>query len=103
MFQEMGAFGSLKALQRDMRRDGLAVKTSIPRRSTTENPAGLTRRQLDVLSALNDGLSNAEIANRLFISPKTVDHHVSAIRSKLDVPSRGEAAAKARAAGWLKH
>jgi DNA-binding CsgD family transcriptional regulator len=103
MFQEMGAVGSLKALQRDMRRDGLAVKTSVPRRSTTENPAGLTRRQLDVLSALNDGLSNAEIANRLFISPKTVDHHVSAILAKLDVPSRGEAAAKARAAGWLKH
>ncbi len=72
-----------------------------PRASTRANPAGLTRRQLDVLRLLNDGLSNAEIGARLFISPKTVDHHVSAILARLEVATRGEAAARARDAGWL--
>ena len=71
------------------------------RQSTREHPAGLTKRQMDVLTLMNDGLSNAEIGERLFISPKTVDHHVSAILGKLEVSSRGEAAAFARDAGWI--
>jgi DNA-binding CsgD family transcriptional regulator len=70
------------------------------RSSTTRaNPAGLTGRQLDVLALLVDGRSNAEIAARLVISPKTADHHVSAILDKLQVRSRGEAAALARRLG----
>ncbi|WP_083902916.1 LuxR C-terminal-related transcriptional regulator [Octadecabacter antarcticus] len=56
---------------------------------------------MDVLKTLNEGMSNAEIAARLFVAPKPVDHHVSAILSKLDVWSRGEAAALAREAGWF--
>jgi DNA-binding CsgD family transcriptional regulator/tetratricopeptide (TPR) repeat protein len=72
-----------------------------PRAATLANPAGLTRRQMDVLRLLNDGLSNAEIGERLFVSPKTVDHHVSAILAKLGAASRGEAAALAREAGWI--
>jgi DNA-binding CsgD family transcriptional regulator/tetratricopeptide (TPR) repeat protein len=67
--------------------------------TTRANPAGLTARQLDVLALLADGLSNADIAARLMISPKTADHHVSAILAKLDVRSRGEAAALARRLG----
>ena len=67
--------------------------------ATRANPAGLTARQLDVLALLADGLSNAEIAARLVISPKTADHHVSAVLAKLDVRSRGEAAAVARRLG----
>ena len=67
--------------------------------ATRANPAGLTARQLDVLALLVDGLSNADIATRLVISPKTADHHVSAILAKLDVRSRGEAAAAARRLG----
>lgn len=67
--------------------------------ATRENPLGLTTRQLDVLALLVEGLSNAEIAARLVISPKTADHHVSAILTKLDVRSRGEAAAAARKLG----
>jgi DNA-binding CsgD family transcriptional regulator len=63
------------------------------------HPAGLTARQADVLALLAQGLSNADIAARLVISPKTVDHHVSAILTKLAVRSRGEAAALAHRMG----
>jgi len=84
-----------------MRKAGITVKPSGPRASTKANPAGLTKRQLDVLRLLNDGLSNAEIGEKLFVSAKTVDHHVSAILGKLEVSTRGEAAALAREAGWV--
>jgi DNA-binding CsgD family transcriptional regulator len=67
--------------------------------ATRANPAGLTARQLDVLTLLAEGLSNADIAARLVISPKTADHHVSAVLAKLAVHSRGEAAAVARRLG----
>jgi DNA-binding CsgD family transcriptional regulator len=76
--------------------------SSVPRGrlpATRANPAGLTARQLDVLALLTEGLSNSDIAARLVISPKTADHHVSAILAKLDVRTRGEAAAVARRLG----
>ena len=66
-----------------------------PRPRTRRNPAGLTAREMDILSLVSKGLRNADIARQLFLSPKTVDHHVSAILAKLDVRSRSEAAAKA--------
>jgi ATP/maltotriose-dependent transcriptional regulator MalT len=72
---------------------------SIPRgptRETLSNPAGLTTRQLEVLRLIAEGRSNERIAEELFISKKTVEHHVSAIYGKLGVSTRPEAM---RAAG----
>ena len=63
------------------------------------NPAGLTPRQLAVLELLREGMTNAEIADRLVVSVRTVDHHVAAVLGKLGVRSRREAAAAARELG----
>ena len=72
--------------------------TSVPRgphRSTDLNPGRLTNRQLEVLSLVSEGLTNDQIATRLALSAKTVDHHVSAILGKLGVSRRAEAAERA--------
>jgi DNA-binding NarL/FixJ family response regulator len=63
-----------------------------PRRSTAADPAGLTTREIEVLALVADGLTDREIAARLFLSPKTVGHHVSSILAKLGARSRVEAA-----------
>jgi DNA-binding NarL/FixJ family response regulator len=63
-----------------------------PRRTTAANPSGLTDRELQVLALLREGLTNPEIADRMFISAKTAEHHVSAILTKLGVDSRAAAA-----------
>ena len=55
----------------------------------------LTDRELEVLRLLGDGLTNREIAERLFISPKTAEHHASRIYAKIGVTKRSEAAAYA--------
>jgi DNA-binding NarL/FixJ family response regulator len=70
-----------------------------PRAATRDNPAGLTTRQLAVLELLREGMTNAEIADRLVLSVRTVDHHVAAVLSKLGVQSRREVAAAAQALG----
>ena len=71
------------------------------RSATLANPAGLTTRQIEVLRLLDDGLTNAELAERLYLSVKTVDHHVSAILTKLDVTKRRDAVRRARELGLL--
>ena len=70
-----------------------------PRASTARNPAGLTPRECEVLTLLSSGIRNIDIADRLVLSPKTVDRHVSAILRKLGVASRDAAATEAALLG----
>jgi DNA-binding CsgD family transcriptional regulator len=70
-----------------------------PRPQTRANPAGLTARQSEVLGLLAAGLTYREIAQRLHLSVKTVDHHATAVRDKLGASSRSEAVAAARRLG----
>lgn len=92
----LGAYAAMDYVRKRLRDLGAE---SVPRginATTRENPTGLTRRQMDVLMLLKQDLTNAEIASHLHISPKTVEHHVSAILSKLDVGTRDEAVRVAR-------
>jgi DNA-binding CsgD family transcriptional regulator/tetratricopeptide (TPR) repeat protein len=73
-----------------------------PRASTRENPAGLTSREVQVLTLLVHGHTNAELAHRMHVSTKTVEHHVSSILEKLEVHSRTEAVAAAFGLGIVK-
>ena len=86
---------------RRLRERGIRDLPRGPRTATRDNPAGLTPREVEVLAHVADGLRNAEIAERLFVSEKTVDHHVSAILHKLGVPTRGRAAAQAARLGLV--
>jgi DNA-binding CsgD family transcriptional regulator len=72
-----------------------------PQESTRSNPAGLTLRQAEVLQLLAQDLTYQEIAQRLYLSVKTVDHHAAAVRAKLDATDRDEAIAAARRLGLL--
>ncbi|NIK92157.1 AAA family ATPase [Mangrovimonas sp. CR14] len=101
ILDELGAQGVVDFLKQDLRSQGIKKIPRGPRAATRKNPAHLTRRQVQVLELLQDGLTNMEIADTLFISAKTVDHHVSAILSKLDVNTRQRAVAEAQILGIL--
>ncbi len=80
----------VRAFTRSLRGSAAATRT---------NPAGLTERQMEILRLLAAGMTNAEIAGRLVVSVRTVDHHVSAVLQKLGVGSRREAAEAATRLG----
>jgi DNA-binding CsgD family transcriptional regulator len=88
----LGAAPAARLVRRRLRDLGVLHLPRGPRRTTRAKPSGLTDRQLDVLALLADELTNAEIAERLILSVRTVDHHVSAILTKLGVTSRRQAA-----------
>jgi DNA-binding CsgD family transcriptional regulator len=99
VMEQLGATAAAGALRRIMRAQGVRKIPRGTRSSTRNDPHGLTRREAEVLKLLSEGLRNSAIATRLFVSTKTVDHHVSAILMKLGVPSRAEAVAMARKRG----
>ena len=97
------ATADVDALERlGLRAAAARLRRRGPRSATRENPAGLTAREVEVLALVAEGLSNADIAYRLVVSRRTVDHHVSAILRKLDVPTRGRAGAEAVRLGIAK-
>jgi DNA-binding CsgD family transcriptional regulator len=101
----LGAVSVRAAVLRTRHASGLAVPRG-PRGGQGARSAGggrpvLTSREFDVLQHLADGLSNAEIADRLFLSERTVGHHVSAVLRKLGEPTRARAVAAAARSGLI--
>ncbi len=91
LFERLGAQPVMALVRRRLRQQGVGGIPRGPRPSTRTNQAGRQTRQLEVLRLIAEGLSNAEIAGRLFTSPKTVEHHVSAVLTKLGAHSRAKA------------
>ncbi|MFD1948420.1 ATP-binding protein [Nocardioides aestuarii] len=99
VLDRLGAVGTADRLRAQLRAEGVGAVPQRPREATRANPGGLTNRQLDVARLVARGLSNSEIAAALYISPKTADHHVSAILGKLGLESRRAVARKAEQLG----
>jgi len=100
VFETLGATTVAAKLRKTLRDQGV----NLPRgksRSTRDHAAGLTARQAEVLELLGENLTNNEIADRLFVSYRTVDSHVAAILMKLDVTTRDAAVHAARDLGIL--
>jgi ATP/maltotriose-dependent transcriptional regulator MalT len=91
MLDDLGATTPANLVRQALKRLGVRTIPRGPQASTKAHPAGLTSRQVDVLGLVVEGLTNAEIAKRLVLSVRTVDHHVSSILGKLGVSSRREA------------
>jgi DNA-binding CsgD family transcriptional regulator/tetratricopeptide (TPR) repeat protein len=100
-FVRLGSLPAVKVVHDRLRSIGAAVPRG-PRQTTRANAAALTVRELEVLRLVALGLRNAEVADQLVLSPRTVDHHVSAILRKLEAKTRGEATAAAAQMGLLE-
>ena len=96
ILEQLGAAPAAQSLRRQMRAHGVRRIPRGSRTSTRRNPLGLTRREAEILALLSEGLRNFTIAKRLFVSTKTVEHHISAILGKLGVTTRAEAIAVTR-------
>ena len=99
---ELGATAAAAIVAHRLRARGARDIPRGPRPSTRLNAAGLTARESEILALVVEGLRNREIAQRLFLSPRTVENHVSAILGKLGARSRSEAAAEAARLGLLQ-
>jgi DNA-binding CsgD family transcriptional regulator/tetratricopeptide (TPR) repeat protein len=96
ILEGLGAGPMAQAVRRRLRAGGVRGVPRGRRSSTRSNPHGLTSREAQVFALLSEGLRNSIIAKRLFVSPKTVEHHGSAILAKFGVTSRAAAVAMAR-------
>ena len=96
-FERLGAQPAARLARQRLRDLGVRNIPRGPTSATRDHPLGLTPRQVEVLELLAEGLTNAEIADRLVVSIRTVDHHVSTVLQKLGVSSRKEAAERAAA------
>jgi DNA-binding CsgD family transcriptional regulator len=101
-FEGLGALPAARLVRERLHGRGATVPRG-PRAATRANPAELTNREVEVLRLIAEGLRNAEVAERLILSPRTVDHHVSAILRKLGARTRVEAAAAAARLGLIEH
>lgn len=96
VLDRLGAAAVAAKVRRSIRASGSSVVPARRRSTTMANAAGLTARQVEVLCLIGEGLTNAELAERLFLSVRTVDHHVAAILDKLGVTGRREAVRRGR-------
>jgi len=99
VLDDLGARATAAAARRRMRELGMTSIPRGPRAATRAAPAGLTAREQEVLALLSQGLPDREISRRLFISERTVHHHVSAVLAKVGVSSRTAAAREAARLG----
>ncbi len=99
---DLGARPAAAILARELHELGERYQPRERRPAALTHPAGLTGREVEVLVLLAAGLRNADIAERLVVSPRTVDHHVSSILRKLDARSRAEAVTTAVRLGFLQ-
>ena len=98
--RDLGAAPLVARVARRMRDLGFRVPRG-PRQATRQNAANLTPRQLEVLRLLGEGRTNAEIADELVVSPRTAEHHVAAVLTKLGARDRRDATSRAAALGLL--
>jgi DNA-binding CsgD family transcriptional regulator/tetratricopeptide (TPR) repeat protein len=101
IFERLGATPAVEIARRSLRQAGVRGLSRGPYRVARANPQRLTNRELEVLPLLAKGLRNVEIAERLSTSPRTVEHHVSAVLAKLTAHSRAEAVRRAYELGLL--
>jgi len=97
----LGADAAAERVRRGLRSAGARAVPTGPRKKTRAHPAGLTPREAEVLDLVVAGCTNAQIADRLFLSVRTVDHHVSAVLGKLGIRTRSEAVDQARVLGLV--
>ena len=100
IFEGLGATATANKVRRTLTDQGVKVSRG-KSHATRDHAAGLTARQAEVLELVAQGLTNTEIADKLFVSNRTVENHVSAVLMKLDVPSREAAVESAREQGIL--
>jgi DNA-binding CsgD family transcriptional regulator/tetratricopeptide (TPR) repeat protein len=100
-FDVLGARAAVEATRREMRALGARSIPAGARAATRAHPLGLTRREAEVLERICGGLSNADIAAELFLSARTVEHHVSSVMGKLGASTRAHAASEARRRGFV--